>query len=191
MHTVFFGLKRGHHSVLRITRTALAKLGLTAARFDLLYAIKTHGGDMRQRRLQAWLGVGRTTVSRMLASLEQLGLVTRTGLGRDRRQKLVRLTKVGRKRIDSAHRRFTRSGWAQLALDTALCGGFQSDRWCDPDECFKSTADIDGLLKRIRHGFRDGATLDYPWGPDDGIDPWEDVLEWDYLEGSHPEGPLS
>jgi DNA-binding MarR family transcriptional regulator len=185
MHTVFFGLKRAHHSVLRISRHALAKMGLTAARFDMLYAVKTHGGDIRQSTLRRWLGVGRTTVSRMLASLEGLGLVTRRGHWSDRRQKVVRLTPAGSKRIDFAHRRFTRSGWAQLAIDTALCGDHQSDSWCDPSQCLKATATTDGLLNRIRRAFGDHATLCCPWSPDDFDDPWEDILEQDY-GGGHP-----
>ena len=40
MHAIFFGLKRAHHGTLRITRRALIALGLTAARFDLLYAVQ-------------------------------------------------------------------------------------------------------------------------------------------------------
>ena len=78
MHAVFFGLKRAHHSTLRISRTMLARIGLTAARFDLLYALNTsnkrNGRGIRQATLRRVLGVGRTTVSRMLASLEQLPL---------------------------------------------------------------------------------------------------------------------
>jgi DNA-binding MarR family transcriptional regulator len=186
MHTVFFGLKRAHHSVLRISRDALAKMGLTAARFDMLYAVKTHGGDMRQSTLRRWLGVGRTTVSRMLASLEELGLVARRGHWHDRRQKVVRLTTLGSKRIDFAHRRFTRSGWAQLAIDTALCGDHQSDRWCDPGQCIVATSTIDGMLKHLRRAFWDRATLYYPWGPGDSDDPWEDILEQDYGAGAPP-----
>jgi DNA-binding MarR family transcriptional regulator len=192
MHTVFFGLKRAHHSVLRISRAALAKIGLTAARFDLLYAVKTHGGDLRQRTLRRLLGVGRTTVSRMLTSLEELGLLTRVGDQRDRRQKLVRLTTLGRKRIDLADRRFRRSGWAQLALDTALSGSLESGAWCNPIECMMATSKINAILKQIREAFGDRATLCYPWHPDDFDDPWEDILEQDHGEGpSYPESMAS
>jgi DNA-binding MarR family transcriptional regulator len=192
MHTVFFGLKRAHHSVLRISRDALAKIGLTAARFDLLYATMANGGAAPQRTLRRLLGVGRTTVSRMLASLEQLGLLKRSVDSLDRRQKRVELTTEGRRLIASAHRRFTRSGWAQLALDTALCGRWQSDGWCNSAECIKTTALIDGLLNSIRHAFMDSATLCYPWSPDDFDDPWEDIVAQDEGEGpSYPESLVS
>ena len=183
MHAVFFGLKRAHHSTLRISRAMLARIGLTAARFDLLYALnsstKKNGRGIRQATLRRVLGVGRTTVSRMLASLEQLGLVKRTVDWLDRRQRLVQLTGDGRHRITFASRRFVYSGWAQLALDTALCGNHGGAGWCDPGKCIMATATIDGMLNHLRRAFGDGATLHYPWSPDDSDDPWEDVLAMD------------
>lgn len=87
MHAIFFGLKRAHHGTLRITRRILAALGLTAARFDLLYAVKkaTRYG-VNQSALRKVLGVSRATVSRMLASLEERGsfhcVSPKTGYGR-------------------------------------------------------------------------------------------------------------
>jgi DNA-binding MarR family transcriptional regulator len=169
MHAIFFGLKRAHHGALRITRTALAQLGLTAARFDLMYAI--HGRRaVRQRALRRMVGVSAPTVSRMLASLEELGLVKREVALHDRRQRWVRLTDVGRRCIRKAIRRFIRWGAAQLAVDSALC----PDTWCDRDECFLAMQACDSSLGRIRGAYGDVATLDYPWHPEDvGTD--EDV----------------
>ena len=188
MHAVFFGLKRAHHSVLRVTRSALAKMGLTAARFDMLFAVKERRDGVDQRNLQRRLGVGRSTVSRMLASLEQLGLVKRTVAAHDRRRKLVQLTTRGRWRIAFAHRNLTLSGWAQLALDSALCTANGVERWCDEGACITATATLDGLLNRIRRAFLDRATLHYFCDPDDFDDPWEDVLEADAERGpSHPD----
>jgi DNA-binding MarR family transcriptional regulator len=184
MHKVFFGLKRAHHSVLRITRTALARMGLTAARFDLLYAVRERRNGVDQRNLQRRLGVGRSTVSRMLASLEKLGLVRRSVAGHDRRRKVVQLTTRGRWRIGFAHRNLTLSGWAQLALDSALGTDRDSDQWCNEGACIMATATIDGLLNRIRRAFGDGATLHYFGDPDDFDDPWEDVLDFDGQHGS-------
>src|SRR5271154_1732091 len=120
MHSIFFGLKRAHHGTLRITRKVLVAMGLTAARFDLLYAVKKVRRGLNQSALRKVLGVSRATVSRMLASLEELGLVRREVTTADRRQKFVQLTTKGRWRIALAHRQLTRSGWAQLAIDSAL-----------------------------------------------------------------------
>ena len=85
MNVIFFGLKRAYHGTLRVTREALAKLGLTPARFDLLYIVAKEGGTLLQRELQRALGVVAATVSRMLTSLEELGLVEREVVEEDHR----------------------------------------------------------------------------------------------------------
>jgi DNA-binding MarR family transcriptional regulator len=181
MHAIFFGLKRAHHGTLRITRSALAALGLTAARFDLLYAVKRTSCGMLQSTLRKALGVSRATVSRMLASLEELGLVRRKIATADGRQKFVELTKKGRKRIVRAHRHFTRSGWAQLAIDSALGGKYSTDHWCKEEDCARATAALEVTLGDIRDAFHDFATLNYPSGPQELITWWdhydEDVLD--------------
>ena len=164
MHAGFFALKRAYHSILRIGRDPLAKMGLTAARFDLLFALKTAPKHrMPQRRLQATLGVCRATVSRMLGSLEDLGLVKRTVIESDRRRKRVELTKKGLRRIGFAYRQLSRSGWAQLALDTAL------GDWWDQDACRERASQLLDTLGDIRDGFGDVADLEYPWMD---FDPW-------------------
>ena len=182
MHAIFFGLKRAHHGTLRITRRILAALGLTAARFDLLYAVKkaTRYG-VNQSALRKVLGVSRATVSRMLASLEELGLVRRKVSTADRRQRWVTLTTKGRWRIAFAHRHLTRSGWAQLAIDSALEGDHAPFRWCDQAACLEATASLHVTLGRIRHGFYDFATLDYPSGPQELIT-WFDYYDDDLLD---------
>jgi DNA-binding MarR family transcriptional regulator len=174
MHAIFFGLKRAHHGTLRITRSVLAAMGLTAARFDLLYAVMTSGEGLAQSALRKSLGVSRATVSRMLASLEELGLVARTAHSYDRRQRFVALTEEGRLRITSAHCQLTRSGWAQLAVDSALCGDpHASHHWCDESECIDATSSLEGWLNRICRAFYDRATLCYPWSPEDIVTWWD------------------
>ncbi len=179
MHAIFFGLKRAHHGTLRITRDVLTRMGLTAARFDMLYAIKLRRKrGMLQSALRRSLGVCRATVSRMLASLEQLGLVTRKAYSLDRRQRLVELTTLGRWRIAFAHRQITRSGWAQLAVDSALGAEGSKYHWYDQAECIAVTSLLEGMLDRLRHAFFDRAKLEYPWNPDliDEIDPVDEAL---------------
>ncbi len=179
MHAIFFGLKRAHHGTLRITRDVLATMGLTAARFDMLYAVKRRRRrGILQSALQRALGVCRATVSRMLASLEELRLVTRKVYEQDRRQRLVELTTLGRWRIAFAHRHITRSGWAQLAVDSALGGEGREHLWCDTAACIAACSRLDGMLDRLRRAFFDRATLYYPWNPDliDRIDPIDIAL---------------
>jgi DNA-binding MarR family transcriptional regulator len=173
MNAIFFGLKKAFHGTLRVARPMLHRLGLTAARFDMLYALRGHDWKsrsvMHQARLGRVLGVSRPTVSRMLRSLEQLGLVLRTRSGRDRRQLEVRLTPEGRALIRKAHSALVRRGWAQLAVDSALGGSTSTPfgSWHDDTYCLYEMAKLDDLLGRIRRAFGDVATLDYPWSPDD------------------------
>src|ERR1700678_587761 len=162
MNANFFALKRAFHGTLRITRTSLARLGLTAARFDLLYALP-HGFQkfqhgMRQSLLRRELGVSRPTVSRMLASLEQLGLIHRTRAPSDLRQLIVALTRRGGTLIRKAERLFIDSGWAELALAPALDVHEPGGRWCDPLHCLFETDKLEGLLQRFRDTFGDIAT---------------------------------
>jgi DNA-binding MarR family transcriptional regulator len=181
VHSIFFGLKRAHHGALRITRKVLSALGLTAARFDLLYAVKRSSRGVIQSALRRVLGVSRATVSRMLASLEELGLVRRMVWSEDRRQKLVELTTKGRWRIAFAHRHLTRSGWAQLAIDSALAGKHREYRWCDEAASLEACGALRAMLNDLREGFGDFATLDYPTGPQELVT-WFDYYDDDALD---------
>jgi DNA-binding MarR family transcriptional regulator len=165
MHAILFGLKRAWHGSLRTTRHALATLGLTAARFDLLYAARNCGkyGSVTQRSLRRTLGVNRTTISRMLGSLEGLGLVTRERSYGDRRTRRVSLTNAGRSRIRLAIDLLIGSGAAQLVVDSAVAG----EPWFDEMACLYAGDAFESFLRRIRGAFRDTATLYYPWQPDD------------------------
>jgi DNA-binding MarR family transcriptional regulator len=164
MHAICFGLKRAHHSTVRISRPMLAKMGLTAARFDLLYTLMRRRDGMLQSKLQRKLGVVRATVSRMLGSLEKLGLVERRRDTIDHRRKLVLLTPHGRERITAAHKDLTRSGWAQLAIDSALGADGRRDPWYR-GPCVAEMATLEDLLGALRRGFYDTGSLEYPWDP--------------------------
>ena len=163
MNQIFFGLKRAHHGVLRITRPGLARFGLTPARFDLLYALHDREWGVSQRSLRGILGVSAPTVCRMLRSLEELGLIRRELEYGCRRRLNVRLTEEGRRRIRTAIRRFIKWGWAQLAVDSALC----PERWHDDGACFWAMEDCDSKLNAFRRAYGDVATLYFPWHPDD------------------------
>jgi DNA-binding MarR family transcriptional regulator len=160
MHIVFFALKRAHRGVLRITRQALAKLGLTAARFDLLYAVLEREGFPQSELCRA-LGVSAPTVSRMLTSLEKLGLILRD-VGSDRRLRHISLTDAGRRRIEGAIGRFIHEGAAKLALDSALC----PKRWYDERVCSRIRQRLEKPLNKIRRAAADVADLYIPWDPD-------------------------
>ena len=164
MHAIFFGLKRAFHGTLRMSRHALATLGLTAARFDLLYGL-FQGGECGtlQSDLRKMLGVRPQVTSRMLASLEGLGLVRRTRVLADRRQRFVRLTAEGASRIRMAINRLIGSGHVELAVDAALGG----ELWFDEGHVLMATETFEAGLRAVRKCYRDTATLHYPWHPDD------------------------
>jgi DNA-binding MarR family transcriptional regulator len=165
MNAIAFGTKRAFHGFLRVTRKALASVGLTAARFDLMQPLLGERGDsaysVRQSELRRVLGVTAGVVSRMLAALEALGLVERTR-GYDKRQRVVTLTARGIDCLRRARRLLLR-GVQRIVCD-AICFG----RSRDPQERFVHMQALESYLLVLRRDFGDTATLYYPWGhPDD------------------------
>jgi DNA-binding MarR family transcriptional regulator len=197
MHVVFFGLKRAYHGTLRVTREPLRDVGLTSARFDLLYAVKECPGGVLQSVLRKILGVCRATVSKMLISLEERRLVKRTVYKYDRRQRLVRLTGYGRHSIRDAKEDFMRSGAAELAFATAI-GSTGLCPWFDEDKCFEQKSWLLERLDALRNGFLDFASLEYPRHhpqmPDDLEDrafaePWAEIWDREKAEGVNAPPP--
>jgi DNA-binding MarR family transcriptional regulator len=158
MHRVFFDLKRAYHSTLRLTRRLLKRLGLTAARFDLLYIVEKAGKTMLQCDLRRALGVTAPTVSRMVSSLQALGLVEREVVDLDRRRREVTLTKAGLRCVRRAARHLIHSGWVELAVDSALC----PQRWFNAEESSRARGVLSTTLNRLRYAYGDRATRDYP-----------------------------
>jgi DNA-binding MarR family transcriptional regulator len=98
-----FAGKRVHLQFVAFGRRMLGAFGLTPARFDMLYVIeKNDDGCLLQRDLPDILGLARSTVSKMLALLESLGLVARTRENMPGRLKLIMLTEEGRRRLNEA-----------------------------------------------------------------------------------------
>lgn len=162
MHPIAFGLKRAFQATLNLTRHAFRALGVTAARFDMMQAIHESGSlGLPQRQLGASLGVTGATVSRMVRSLEKLGYVTRTRNPYDRRALMVCLTDLGLRILRRAFARLAAHLW--LAFDCALTHG---KPWSDA-ECFHCTSSAESMLWTVRGTFRDRATLQYVWHPDD------------------------
>ena len=163
MNKIFFSLKRAHHATLRFARLMLTDKGLTPARYDLLHALRLQRGGygMGQRRLHRILGVCRATVSRMLGSLEKLGLVRRERDPIDRRCKQVWITEEGFARLQAAYDPIVRRGWVQSALTFVLgtCGHFE---WRAPKHAREELRELRGHLGSLRRGFSDTASLGYP-----------------------------
>jgi DNA-binding MarR family transcriptional regulator len=170
MNAIGFGAKRVFHGFLRVTRKALAALGLTAARFDMLSAVLEHDWkpvgppQVLQSELRRELGVSAPVVSRMLRALEELGWVRREKAhgGEDRRQRWVLLTELGEAVIREAQKLIVR-GVRRLVYE-AICFG----KHRDPGARFTHMDRLESYLRVLRREFGDTATLYYPWGhPDD------------------------
>ncbi|HVT22186.1 MAG TPA: MarR family transcriptional regulator [Mycobacteriales bacterium] len=77
--------------------------GLTPSQWSALAMVDTHGplriGDLAERE-----GVSAPTATRVVASLEELGFLSRTTDPADRRTSYIALTDVGRDKIESMRR---------------------------------------------------------------------------------------
>jgi DNA-binding MarR family transcriptional regulator len=167
LNAIFFASKRAFHGVLRVTRRPLGSFGLTAARFDLMFALlrregERGGGSTRQSDLRRTLGVTASVVSRMLQSLEALGWVQRSRPVDDRRQREVTLTESGRGRIRTAYKTLVRA--TQRVVHEAICFGAHRN----PNARFRHMMTLEGYLDAVRDYCGDIASLYYAWGhPDD------------------------
>jgi DNA-binding MarR family transcriptional regulator len=156
MHPVFFGLKRAYYATLGLTRRTLRKMGLTAARMDMLYVIHKRGRyPTKQGALWRTLGVCPSVVSRMLKRLEEMGYVERDVVTNDTRKRTVTLTIRGRARILRAIRQFIGWGYAQLALESAL----EPDRWHSEWHAHVAVSRAEEFLRLIRLAFGDRDSL--------------------------------
>jgi DNA-binding MarR family transcriptional regulator len=169
MNSVYFGAKRVFHGFLRITREPLKSNGITAARFDLMVAIRKRDPDRKgtwpvwQSELWRVLGVTPSVVCRMLRGLEGLGLVRRSvPLYGDRRQREVVLTEKGQQCLRDAYGMVVR--WVQRFVVEVICFGDHRDA----GKRFIHMETLEAYLNVLRKYSRDSATLYYAWGhPDD------------------------
>jgi DNA-binding MarR family transcriptional regulator len=161
MNRLMFSLKRAHQAALRFARRALKHTGLTAARYDLLHAVKLAKGRISQRDLERVLGVTAPTVSRMLGSLEDLGYVQREVDPADRRCNIVWLTAEGAERLEATYNKVVKPGWVRFALDWVLGPRGPGDIF-PPRFCFAEMWDLHQRLWPIRRGFADTGSLSYP-----------------------------
>jgi DNA-binding MarR family transcriptional regulator len=92
--------------------------GLTPSQISALAAVKIHG-PLRLSQLATLESVGAPAATRVVASLEDLGLVERHDDAADRRASLVALTAQGRDTLDELRHERTAGLSANLAQLTA------------------------------------------------------------------------
>ncbi|MEK6235016.1 MAG: MarR family transcriptional regulator, partial [Planctomycetales bacterium] len=88
---------RGFGAVARQMGPHYASFGLTPPQFQMLTVLnRLRGEQITQRRLGKELYVSFPNVTVMLSRLEKAGLIARTVNSADRRERFVRVTRVGR-----------------------------------------------------------------------------------------------
>ena len=93
-------LRRVTRIVTRIYDQELRKAGLEITQFGLLTALAT-AGEANQKRLSAGFAMDSTTLTRTLGLLRRQGWV-RVRRGKDRRERLFRLTQAGKRQMAEA-----------------------------------------------------------------------------------------
>ena len=162
MHAVLFSLKRIHQRFLARTRKWTAPFDLTPARYDMLHALHEHRltPNVPQSFLKRTLGVSAPTISRMVTSLQDLGLVVRIVDVEDRRRRIVLLTAYGKRMLRSA-RRFAEHSFKVARALYRTVG--TKPRARDASEHLMI---FESMLFSMRKRLKDPATLRYPWHAD-------------------------
>jgi DNA-binding MarR family transcriptional regulator len=93
-------LRRLTRLVTRIYDRELRKAGIEITQFGLLTALATLG-EANQKTLSAGFAMDSTTLTRNLALLRRLGWIS-VRPGKDRRERVFRLTESGKRRIATA-----------------------------------------------------------------------------------------
>ncbi len=173
MHIIPFRLKRAWHSTLSHLRRLAKPFDLTPARFDLLRLLQDR--YMLQSAIHKALGVTRATTSRMLISLEKLGLIYRNRPYRtrrhlNRRNYLVHLTDEGRERL-RAVRVSLIAPWIQLAFEC-----FFLATGSGPTRAFWQVDALTTQLLGIATHF--GDTSHHYFAMEQGPEPDPDLLEF-------------
>ncbi len=159
MHAVAFAFKRAHLRTTEMARRCVRRFGITPARYDVLYAI-FKGHAKRQRDLWSMFHVSRTTVSRMVAALETLGLVERSRPG-GRASRSIYLTRKGERLVVEAIRGCHR---AMLLLFESL---YLSVRHRLHRAC-KVAMELEDPISWVAKEFGDRSWFSYPYNhPED------------------------
>ena len=100
-----FNARKTARLLTRAYDAALAPAGVTATQFSLL-AVLEGAGEMRMSDLSMLVETDRTTLTRNLNILERDGIIERR-TGDDARERLVKLTATGRRKLAIAMKHWT------------------------------------------------------------------------------------
>jgi DNA-binding MarR family transcriptional regulator len=164
MHPIFHSYKRLYWSSMRFARDWAREFGITPARFDMLLIIDHDLGGIAQADIHEILDVVEPVVSRMLTSLEKLGLVVRhEHPNGDGRMNWVTLTERGRGRVRLMAAELLYEGFTELCLRILVAPYARA-----PRVTAQAMRRVRELTRRQRHHLRDTSTHTYPAYLDSG-----------------------
>lgn len=193
MHQISFDLKRGHLKTVAWGEKALRGVpNMTAARFDLLYLLRqevlSYGGDplttgLTQRELWQRLDLDRSTISKMLRRLEEMGWIRRLRPSNPRewRTKKVLVTTLGLQRIAKAMRIMFRQRLLLSYFERIMKG---HRRW-KLQNVMKSLVEVRETIQDVARCFGDRSVMTYDLGVQ--LDGWPLGFRSSFSQGAfHP-----
>jgi DNA-binding MarR family transcriptional regulator len=165
MHVVMFSMRRAFHLSAEVGLLLTDPFGLTPARFDLLQALRLwslrNGLEwVKQVSLRELVGTSEANISRMLTSLEKLGLVRRRR-DDEGRSRGVKLTRKGRSRLARATEALIRKGAAHRAVQAFFPRDARHTKEKAEKRNFKTLVRLSRSLGRIRRTLGDRGRLEY------------------------------
>jgi DNA-binding MarR family transcriptional regulator len=156
MHAVFNEMKRAYWRSHAMLAPVAKRHGLTPARYDMLFAIATSAGRViLSRDLRRACGTTPGVVSRMLRSLEELGLVRCDRKDRFKGSFFVEITEKGLARLIAAMSEVD-AGGVELAMESVVV-----EDWMNPDLRVLDMKELGTWLRRVRVRRGDRGRLDY------------------------------
>jgi DNA-binding MarR family transcriptional regulator len=150
-------IKRAHLRALAAARPFSRRVGLTPARYDFMHAMVAFTVEPPQHLLWRVLGISRTSASKMVRRLIELGLVTRRRAPRDRRTFLLSLTAEGERRWRRAFLGLRKQWPLQRRFERA----FGERSW----NTFRAVDTLTSKLIRLARHLGDTAWTLYPTRP--------------------------
>jgi DNA-binding MarR family transcriptional regulator len=176
MHAVTFATKRAHLGGVAFGKKVVKKVhGMTPARFDLMYVIRTAYGRcvtagrayfLRQDTLRKRLGLHPSTVSKMIKRLIEIGWLEKERRPvEDARTNIIQLTRKGLKAIKRAMRIVGGPRPHELREDTHffhfefLFGKMHPRRWATA-----AVAEFFEYVDAVARSFGDESNVEYDFG---------------------------
>jgi DNA-binding MarR family transcriptional regulator len=165
MHVVMFSMRRAFHKSVEVGLALTEPFGLTPARFDLLHALRLwslrNGLEwVKQVSLRELVGTSEANISRMLTSLEKIGLVRRRRDDEGRSQG-VKLTRKGRSRLARATKTLITDGAAHRAVQAFFPPYRRQSKKKEEKKNLKTLFRLTRALARMRCVLGDRGRLQY------------------------------